>query len=182
MKPTPEPAVEEATVKEPTVTAATPEPAKPTHLSGLAARRARILQQKAEEEAAATASSTSSSSSPPSPPAEAAPQKQQKEAAETHQLSAEEQRKIHGSVSTLNIAQLVREMMLLDPEAARIQVGPEDVTFVKSGDGEANKETSKVERIGTYEVKIRAHVGKTKVDSIWRTIEVVPNREEATTS
>lgn len=65
--------------------------------------------------------------------------------------------------------------MLLDPEAARIQIGAEDVAFIDHGD-EAEEPQSKVEKIGVYEVKITPRVGKTKLDPVWRTIEVMPNR------
>lgn len=65
--------------------------------------------------------------------------------------------------------------MLLDPEAARIQIDAEDVTFVERALERENKDgVTKVEKLGTYEVMIQPHVGKTKLNPIWRTIEVKP--------
>lgn len=142
-----------------------------------------------EEEAAAATTTTTSPT--PTPEAEAGAaaaaeaNSSAQDAAEARRRQqgalAEEARKIHGSVSTLHVAQQIREMMFLDPEAARIQLAPEDVTFVSGSGGEddgSNSSSSKVDKIGTYEVEIRAHAGKIKLNPVWRTIEVVPVREE----
>lgn len=148
-------------------------------LSGLAARRAKALareQQKQEEAAAAVQKPV---------PAKNQQQQQKEDATTTTTIavSGEQQQKqqanlskIHGSVSTFNIAQKIRELMLLDPEAARIQIGAEDITFVHDG-AEINNIT-KVEKIGSYDVRITPHVGKTKMKPVRRTIEVVPTLDD----
>lgn len=162
-------------------------------LSGLAARRAKVLaqeQQKHEEAIAAKAAAKKpvpekNQQQQPTPPQS----QQQKDSATAtttadkavsgeprQKQQAPDLSKIHGSVSTFHIAAKIKEMMVLDPEAARIQIGGEDVTFVHEG-AEINN-TTKVENIGSYEVRITPHVGKTKMDSILRTIEVVPTLDD----
>lgn len=83
---------------------------------------------------------------------------------------AEELLKIHGSVTLQNIAGVIKEKMLSDPEASRIHVQPDQITFVGLEEG-----VDKLDKIGTFEVEIRAHVGKAKVSPIRRTIKVVPH-------
>lgn len=81
---------------------------------------------------------------------------------------AEEKLKIHGSVTLQNIANLLKEKMLLDAEASRISIQPEDIKFIGLADG-----VDKIEKIGSFEVEINAHVGKSKIEPIRRKIEIV---------
>lgn len=169
-KTTPEPAAEAA----PAAPAPAPEkPAEAVYRSGLAARRARLLEQQ-QKEATVAARDTETPAQKEEEEEAEAKAAESKETAEAplapEQPDAQEQRKIHGSVTTANIAQQIRELVFLDPEAARIQLRPEDIAFVQGTDSE----NTKVETTGTFEVKIEAHVGKTKLSPIWRTIEVVP--------
>lgn len=82
---------------------------------------------------------------------------------------AEERLKIHGSVTAVNVASEVKAMMLLDPEASRIHVLADGVSFVDLPGG-----ADKIEKVGSFEVEIQALVGKIKVPSIRRTVKVVP--------
>lgn len=82
---------------------------------------------------------------------------------------AEEKLKIFGSVSLRDIASAIRETMLLDPEAARISVVPENIKFIDLAEG-----TDKVEKLGFFNVEIAATVGKLKVPPVLKQIEVVP--------
>ncbi|CAN8099033.1 unnamed protein product [Discula destructiva] len=82
---------------------------------------------------------------------------------------AEELLKIHGSVSLGNIASYLKEKMLLDPEASRIQVQPEEIRFVGLEQG-----VDQVKKVGSFEVEIRTHVGKSPVEPVRRRVEVVP--------
>ncbi|KAF3764877.1 hypothetical protein M406DRAFT_259016 [Cryphonectria parasitica EP155] len=100
----------------------------------------------------------------------ASPEPSSASALEQKEKEAEERRKIHGSVSLQHIASVVKEKMMLDPEAVRIHVQPEDIQFIGLGAG-----VDKVEKIGSFEVEIRAHVGKARVEPIRRTITVVPH-------
>lgn len=93
---------------------------------------------------------------------------------EQREKEAEELLRIHGSVSLQHIASALKDMMLLDPEASRIHVQAEDITFVGLGEG-----VDKVEKIGTFEVEIRTHVGKSKVAPVRKKIEVVPSYKGA---
>lgn len=139
----------------------TPAPAPAAAPSGFAARAAQ--QAAAEEAEAAQAAQTVA--------------EQQQRAEQQH---VDDRRKIHGSVSAAHIAQQLRARLLPDPEAARIQIGPEDVVFVEHTGADGYRGTdepvAKVERIGVYEVKITPRVGRTKLDPVWRTIEVMPIR------
>lgn len=90
-------------------------------------------------------------------------------------------RRVHGSVSAFDIARTIRELMFLDPEAARIQISAEDIAFVRrhdDGTESVDDHTAKIERIGTFEVLVTPQVGKTKLDPIRRTIEVLPTMDD----
>lgn len=80
---------------------------------------------------------------------------------------AERMKEIHGSVTLRDIAAFIKEKMLLDPEAARIHVRPEDIKFLGQSLG-----VDKVEKIGRFEIEIRTHVGKGRVEPLRKTIEV----------
>lgn len=106
-------------------------------------------------------------------------QSQQQEQQEQEQQA--DLRRVHGSVSAFDIARTIRELMFLDPEAARIQISAEDIAFVRrhdDGTESVDDHTAKIERIGTFEVLVTPQVGKTKLDPIRRTIEVLPTMDD----
>lgn len=150
-----------------------PEPVEPAPaLTPLQAHRARLQAEaeKAVKEKQAAAEKAA---------AEAARLEEEKRAAEEaeqrerqrrqEEKEAEELLKIHGSVTLQNIATALKDRMLLDQEASRIHVQPDMITFLGLAAG-----ADRIEKIGTYEVEIRAQVGKTKVPPIQRTIKVIP--------
>ena len=100
-----------------------------------------------------------------------AEQKAAEEGLERDRKRAEEEaerlKEIHGSVSARDIAGFIREKLLLDPEAARIHVQPEEIQFLGRAEG-----ADKVEKIGRFEIEIRTHVGKDRVEPLRKTIEV----------
>jgi ribosomal protein L9 len=81
---------------------------------------------------------------------------------------AEKFKEIYGSVSMRDVATFIKDKMLLDPEASRVHVQPEEITLLGLGEG-----VDKVEKVGRYEIEIRAHVGRDKVEPVRRTLEVV---------
>lgn len=66
------------------------------------------------------------------------------------QAPAEDSKAIYGSVSTSDIAASIRAMLTEDPDAARIVLGPEDISFAV-----ATEESDRVKRLGTFEVDIK---------------------------
>ena len=82
---------------------------------------------------------------------------------------AEKLKEIHGSVSVRDVASYIKDKMLLDPEASRIHVQPEEISIVGLAEG-----VEKVEKVGSFEIEIRTHVGRDKVEPVRRTVEVVP--------
>lgn len=118
-----------------------------------------------QAEAAARAAEAEAARAAETTPEERERERQQRE------REAEERLRFHGSVSLRDVAAALKERMLLDPEASRIHIRSEDLAFV-GGPGVAGLD--KVEKIGTFEVEIRALVGKYKVAPIRRKIEVVP--------
>lgn len=148
-----------------TIAAATKSPAQPEpvseeevlkSLSPLERRRAKMLQaaepQKTPEELEAERKSS----------AEAL--ERERKAAEE---GAERVKEIHGSVSARDIAGFISEKLLLDPEAARIQVQPGDIRFVGHATG-----LEKIEKIGRFDIEIRTHAGKDRVEPFRKTVEV----------
>lgn len=81
---------------------------------------------------------------------------------------AEKIKEIQGSVTVRDIASFIQEKLMLDPEAARIHVKPEDIKFLGQSAG-----VGKLEKIGQFEIEIRTHVGKDRVEPLRKTIEVV---------
>lgn len=111
---------------------------------------------------------------PTKPPEELeAERKAAEEAAEKERRRAEEEaekrKEIHGSVSLRDVADFIKDKMLLDPEASRIHVQAEDIRFLGLPEG-----ADKVEKVGTFEIEIRTHVGKDKVEPVRRVVYVVP--------
>lgn len=74
--------------------------------------------------------------------------------------------KVYGAITKEFLATHLRELMLLDPEASRIRIQPEDIGFTSV----ARK--GKLDMIGTYEVIISTRVGY-KVEPVKRTIKIV---------
>lgn len=122
----------------------------------------KAAKEKEQEEAAAAAAAAESE--------EKKAREELEKEREQREKEAEELLRIHGSVSLQHIASAMKEIMLLDPEASRIHVQAEDIKFVGLEEG-----VDKVEKIGTFEVEIRAHAGKSKVQPIRKKIEVVPS-------
>lgn len=149
------------------------EPKKP--LTPMQAHRARLqaeadkaaAEKQAEKQAAAAVRAAAAEAARD---AETTPEERERER-QQQEREAEERLRFHGSVSLRDVATALKERMLLDPEASRIHIRPEDLAFV-GGPGMAGLD--KVEKIGTFEVEIRALVGKYKVAPIRRKIEVVP--------
>lgn len=100
-------------------------------------------------------------------PVEKTPEELEKERIQKEK-EAEELLKIHGSVTLQQIASHIKDRLLVDPEASRIYIQPEDIKFIGLGDG-----VEKVEKIGSFVVEIHPFAGKAKVESIRRTIAVV---------
>lgn len=140
--------------------APTNESEQPKVLSPLERRRAKMLeaQKPAEPEK--------------SPEALEAERKAEEEELERErkrlEAEAERLKEIHGSVSVRDIATFVKEKMLLDLEASRIHVQPEEIKFLGLAEG-----VDKVEKLGKFDIEIRTYVGKARVDPIRKSIEVV---------
>lgn len=81
---------------------------------------------------------------------------------------AEKLKEIHGSVSVRDVASFIKDKMLLDPEASRIHVQPEEIRLIGLEEG-----VDKVEKVGRFEIEIRTHVGRDRVEPIRKTVEVV---------
>lgn len=107
-----------------------------------------------------------------SPEALEAERKAKEEEAEREQKRAEEEaeklKEIHGSVSLRDVAGFIKEKMLLDPEASRVQVQPEEIRFLGLAEG-----LDKVEKVGRFDIEIRTHVGRDKVEPVRKSVEVV---------
>ncbi|KUI60452.1 hypothetical protein VP1G_07641 [Cytospora mali] len=80
---------------------------------------------------------------------------------------AEKLKEIHGSVTARDIAAFIQEKLLLDPEASRIHVQAEEIKFLGHAAG-----VDKVEKIGKFEIEIRTHVGKDRVEPLRKTVEI----------
>lgn len=155
------------------------EPKKPQEiLSPLQQRRRQMIAEtnKAKtrpEQAAADVAADKDKDRPAASPLDTAPEEKTAEELDRErkqmEKDADELLKIHGSVSLQNIASYLKEKMLLDPEASRIHVQPEDIRFIG-----LEESVDQVKKIGTFEIEIRTHVGKTEVEPIRRRIEVVP--------
>lgn len=134
------------------------EPAKV--LSPLERRRAKMLEaQKAPEPEK-------------SPEALEAERKAKEEEAERERKRAEEEaekaKEIHGSVSLRDVATFIKDKMLLDPEASRVHVQAEEIKFLGLDEG-----VDRVEKVGRFEIEIRTHVGRDKVEPVRRSVEIV---------
>lgn len=155
------------------------EPKKPKEiLSPLQQRRQQMIAEAEKarnrpQEAAAEVAADKEKDKPATSPLDTAPETKTEDELEKErkqmEKDAEELLKIHGSVSLQNIASYLKEKMLLDPEASRIHVQPEDIRFIGLEEG-----VDQVKKIGTFEIEVRTHVGKAEVQAIRRRIEVVP--------
>lgn len=165
---------------QPTPEIKTPEPSKKPEeiLSPLQQRRKQMREEsekarKQPEQAAAEVAADKEKDKPATSPLDTAPETKTEEELEKErkqmEKDAEELLKIHGSVSLQNIATYVKEKMLLDPEASRIHIQPENIRLLGLEEG-----VDQVKKIGTFEIEIRTHVGKAKVSPVRRRIEVVP--------
>lgn len=125
------------------------------------------------EKAAAEVAADKEKDKPATSPLDTAPETKTEEELEKErkqmEKDAEELLKIHGSVSLQNVASYVKEKMLLDPEASRIHIQPENIKFLGLDEG-----ADQVKKIGTFEIEIRTQVGKAKVSPVRRRVEVVP--------
>ncbi|KAG8164684.1 hypothetical protein KVR01_004959 [Diaporthe batatas] len=136
------------------------EPEQPKVLTPLERRRAKMLEaQKGPQ--------------PEKTPEEAEAERRAEEAeAERERIRAEEEaeraKEIYGSVSVRDVASYIKDKMLLDPEASRIHVQPEEISIVGLAEG-----VDKVEKVGSFQIEIRTHVGRDKVEPVRRTVEVV---------
>lgn len=156
-----------------------PEPKKPEEILSPLQQRRRQMQAEAEKartrpaQAAAEVAADKEKDKPATSPLDTSPETKTEEELEKErkqmEKDAEELLKIHGSVSLQNIASYMKEKMLLDPEASRINIQPEDIKFIG-----LEKDEDQVKKIGTFEIEVRTHVGKAAVKPIRRRIEVVP--------
>lgn len=154
-------------------------PKKPEEvLSPLQQRRKQMREESEKahtqpEKAAAEVAADKEKDKPATSPLDTAPETKTEEELEKErkqmEKDAEELLKIHGSVSLQNIASYVKEKMLLDPEASRIHIGPENIKFLGLDEG-----VDQVKKIGMFEIEIRTQVGKAKVLPVRRRVEVVP--------
>lgn len=158
----------------------TPEPPKkPEEILSPLQQRRRQMREESEkarmkpEQAAAEVAADKEKDKPATSPLDTSPETKTEEELQKEQKQmekdAEELLKIHGSVSLQNIASYVKEKMLLDPEASRIHIQPENIKFLGLEEG-----VDQVKKIGTFEIEIRTQVGKAKVSPVRRRIEVVP--------
>lgn len=155
------------------------EPKKPQEILSPLQQRRQQMRAEAEkaharpEQAAAEVAADKEKDKPATSPLDTAPEEKTADELEKErkqmEKDAEELLKIHGSVSLRDIATYMKETMLLDPEASRIHVQPEEIKFVGLEEG-----VDQVKKIGIFEIEIRTHVGKAKVEPIRRRIEVVP--------
>lgn len=140
--------------------AASDEPEQGKVLSPLERRRAKMLEAQKPPEPEKT------------PEALEAERKAKEEEAEREQKRAEEEaeklKEIHGSVSLRDVATFIKDKMLLDPEASRVHVQPEEIRFLGLAEG-----ADKVEKVGRFDIEIRTHVGKDKVEPVRKSVEVV---------
>lgn len=81
---------------------------------------------------------------------------------------AEKAKEFHGSVSLRDVATYIKDRMLLDPEASRVHVQAEEIKFLGLDEG-----VDRVEKVGRFEIEIRTHVGRDKVEPIRRSVEIV---------
>lgn len=135
-----------------------PEPAKV--LSPLERRRAKMLEAQKAPEPEKT------------PEALEAERKAKEEEVERERKRAEEEaekaKEIHGSVSLRDVATFIKDKMLLDPEASRVHVQAEEIKFLGLDEG-----VDRVEKVGRFEIEIRTHVGRDKVEPVRRSVEIV---------
>lgn len=107
-----------------------------------------------------------------SPEVAEAERKAREEELERERQRAEEEaerfREIHGSVSVRDVATFIKDKMLLDPEASRIHVQPEEIRFLGLAEG-----VDKVEKVGRFDIEIRTHVGRDRVEPVRKSVEVV---------
>lgn len=86
------------------------------------------------------------------------------------EADAEELLRIHGSVTRRDIVTMLKKKhMLLHPEAARIDLQADEISFIGLGE-----DVKQVKKLGTFEIEIRAHAGKAPVEPVRRRLEVVP--------
>ncbi|KAI3397481.1 hypothetical protein diail_10693 [Diaporthe ilicicola] len=136
------------------------EPEHPKVLSPLERRRAKMLEAQKPAEPEKT---------PEEMEAERKAEEEEKEKERMRlEAEAEKLKEIHGSVSVRDIASFVKEEMLLDLEASRIHVQPEDIKFLGLAEG-----VDKVEKVGKFDIEIRTHVGKARVEPVRKSIEVI---------
>lgn len=129
-------------------------------LSPLERRRAKMLEAQKPPEPEKT------------PEAAEAERKAKEEELERERKRAEEEaekfKEIHGSVSLRDVATFIKDKMLLDPEASRVHVQPEEIRFLGLAEG-----VDKVEKVGRFDIEIRTHVGRDKVEPVRKSVEVV---------
>jgi ribosomal protein L9 len=134
---------------------------QPKVLSPLEKRRAKMLEAQKPPEPEKT---------PEEAEAERRAKEEESERERKHaEEAAEKLKEIHGSVSVRDVATFIKDKMLLDPEASRIHVQPEEIRLLGLGEG-----VDKVEKVGRFEIEIRTHVGRDRVEPVRRTVEVVP--------
>lgn len=178
-KETPEPAESESKEEKEAVEdkkAPEPEPEKPApvltplqvHRAKLQAEADKALREKEEAKRAAALEEEKGAAAPEEKTAAETAEQLEKERLQ-REKEAEELLKIYGSVTQQNIATAIKDRMVLDLEASRIHVQPEMVTFLGLEAG-----VDRVEKIGTFEIEVQAHVGKTKIPPVRLTIKVVP--------
>lgn len=72
--------------------------------------------------------------------------------------------KIHGSVTTSDIATNLKAILAEDEQGSRVVISPEDITFVQE-----TEEKDRVKQLGVFEIEIRLTGAS---DSVRRTIQV----------
>jgi ribosomal protein L9 len=75
-----------------------------------------------------------------------------------------ESNKIHGSVTTSDIATNLKAILAEDEQGARVVIAPEDISFVQE-----TEEKDRVKQLGVFEIEIRLAGA---LDSVQRTIQV----------
>lgn len=136
------------------------EPEQPKVLTPLERRRAKMLEaQKAPEPEKA----------PEVLEAERRAKEEEEERERKHaEEEAEKLKEVHGPVSVREVAGFIKEKMLLDMEASRIHVQPEEIKFLGLAEG-----VDKVDKVGRYDIEIRTHVGRDRVEPVRKLVEIV---------
>lgn len=78
---------------------------------------------------------------------------------------------IYGSVSTTDIANRIKELLVTDAEARQLTLGPENITFI-------GLEDNKVKTLGHWDVEIHVGASKDVLKPVHKRIAVLAEEED----